>query len=109
MKLPAFLYATRYWNTHLSAAVDIHQSRFGIQAKIDRLFTESNVYFNWVHGADSDDKHQDSHWSKALLECQPPIERATILGLADTVNTLVAQGADPLLTCQGKELFTLAA
>jgi hypothetical protein len=79
MKLPSFLYATKHWNTHLAAAGDTDQSCPGLQAKVDRLFTESNVYFNWVRGSDSDDRPHDNQWSKVLMECEPPIQRASML------------------------------
>ncbi|KAJ5661097.1 uncharacterized protein N7484_000469 [Penicillium longicatenatum] len=39
-----FLYAAKHWNTHMNAAGGIDQLSPDLQAKINRLFTGSNVY-----------------------------------------------------------------
>lgn len=111
-----FLYAAKHWNTHVTDAGGINALSPELQTKINRLFSESNVYFNWVRAADSDDRNVDNEWSKLLQECQPPIHRASIMGLVQSVDYLLTQGADPLqVFAYGifsgieKDTFTLAA
>ena len=94
--LPHFLYAAKYWDFHLTSAGGFDNMAPELQAKVNRLFTDSDVYLNWVRGADSDDKHTDNEWSKLLSECETPIHRASLMGLVNTVDTLLLQGADPL-------------
>lgn len=91
----AFLYAAKHWNTHLTAAGGMDALKPELQEKISRLFTEPNVYLNWVRAADSDDRNLDNEWSKMLEECQPPIHRASSMGLGRVVENLLEQGADP--------------
>lgn len=91
-KVP-FLYASKHWHTHMTAAGGFDQLSPELQAKINLLFTEPDVYFNWVRAGESNSR--DNEWSKLSNECQPPIHMASIMGLAQAVNSLLAQGADP--------------
>lgn len=111
-----FVYAAKHWNTHVADAGGIDVLSPELQAKINRLFTESNVFFNWVRAADSDDRNMDNEWSKLLQECPPPIHRASSMGLVQPVDCLLAQGADPfqvfaygIPSRSKKNIFTLAA
>ncbi|KAJ6088094.1 hypothetical protein N7499_004276 [Penicillium canescens] len=97
-KSNTFLYAATHWDIHMTAAGGIDQLSPELQAKISRLFTETIVYLNWVRAAGSNDQKMDNEWSKRLEECQPPIHRASMMGLVHAVDCLLAQGADPLQT-----------
>lgn len=44
----------KYWVTHVAALRDIDRSCPGLPVKIDRLFTEPVIYFNWVRMTDTD-------------------------------------------------------
>ncbi|CAG8929162.1 unnamed protein product [Penicillium salamii] len=88
-----FLYAAKHWNVHMAAAGGFNALSPELQAKINRLFTETNVYLNWIRAAESNYVNIDE-WSKLFQECQPPIQRATSLGLVQTVEFLLAQDAD---------------
>ncbi|KAJ5322943.1 hypothetical protein N7452_011232 [Penicillium brevicompactum] len=89
-----FLYASKHWRTHMTAAGGFNQFSPEIQAKINRLFTEPIVYYNWIRAGES--SNGDNEWSKLPSECQPPIHMASLMGQVDTVGILLAQGADPL-------------
>lgn len=94
-KRPGFLYAAKYWDTHLAAAGGVDQ------AKITRLFTHHNVYQNWVHGASMKQEFGTENfdlepWLKIFTEFGSPIHTASVLGFVDTVDSLLARGADPL-------------
>jgi hypothetical protein len=93
---PHFLYAAKYWDTHLTAAGGYDQMSPELQAKINRLFSESDVYLNWLRAADSENERKENEWAKVLAECDKPIHRASLLGLIGTVESLIAQGVDPL-------------
>ncbi|RDH35841.1 hypothetical protein BDQ94DRAFT_168171 [Aspergillus welwitschiae] len=99
MKLGPFLYAAKHWDTHMVAAGGFDQLSAEIQAKIDGLFTEPNVYFNWVRSADAHGDQIDNSWSKVLAELETPIHRASYMGLAHTVGLLAVQGANPSRRC----------
>ncbi|KAJ5726656.1 uncharacterized protein N7483_008013 [Penicillium malachiteum] len=91
-----FLYAAKYWNTHLAASGDIDQFSSEMQDKIDEIFTEPNVYYNWMRGAFgiwrfSDDVEENSC---SLEEYDEPLDRASNMGLFRTVNKLLSQDAD---------------
>ncbi|KAJ5635470.1 uncharacterized protein N7484_008783 [Penicillium longicatenatum] len=123
LELPHFLYAAKHWDYHLAAAGGFDKMSPELQVKINRLFTDSEVYVNWVRGADSDDwharnewsrvfstieepdEHADNEWSKVFSECEGPIHRASVMGLVHTVDALLQQGADPLepYTCSHPE------
>ncbi|KAJ6006711.1 hypothetical protein N7451_004655 [Penicillium sp. IBT 35674x] len=90
-----FLYAAKHWDTHMNAAGGIDQLSPDLQAKINRLFTESDVYLNWIRAAESDAQNNDNEWSKLLTECEPAIHRASMMGLVQAVDCLVTQGANP--------------
>ncbi|KAJ5691572.1 hypothetical protein N7488_012307 [Penicillium malachiteum] len=92
----SFLYAAKHWYFHMTAAGGFDELEFELQASISQLFTESNVYWNWVRAADSGGQNSKNDWSKLLEQCQPPIYRACMLGLLQPVNCLRAQGANPL-------------
>ncbi|KAF3403873.1 hypothetical protein F1880_010271 [Penicillium rolfsii] len=97
MEKTLFVYSAKYWHFHLGflTGTDFFHSK--LQEKVDCLFSESTVYFNWVRVADSNDHHQrDSQWTKEPQDCEPPIHRASRMGLIKTVETLFIQGSDPL-------------
>ncbi|KAJ5521449.1 hypothetical protein N7527_005564 [Penicillium freii] len=93
---PFLVYAAKYWSTHIKALGDISLWPAGLLDKVDRLFTEPTVYFNWLRIAESAENPKDYQWNKSLEECRPPIFDATDLSLVRTVDILVDQGADPL-------------
>ncbi|KAB8215331.1 hypothetical protein BDV33DRAFT_208405 [Aspergillus novoparasiticus] len=86
------VYAAKHWATHVAAAGDVQD----IQGKIDRLFTEPTTYFNWLRIAEFSEYSPGNPWHKVPKEFEPPIYRASSMGLAHTVETLFAQGSDPL-------------
>ncbi|KAJ6087607.1 hypothetical protein N7467_006521 [Penicillium canescens] len=102
-ELPSFIYTAKYWDTHVVALGDIDRLCPESQAKIHRLFTEPNVYFNWGRIADSDNWHVDSQWSKMPQDCEPPIHRPSRIGLHQTVEELLNRGAGPDVNAQGGE------
>ncbi|KAI9370275.1 hypothetical protein BJX61DRAFT_544805 [Aspergillus egyptiacus] len=96
MTKPFLVYAAIYWHSHVAALGDVALWPEGLADKVDRLFTEPTVYFNWVRIADSAAHPEDYQWNKRLEECTPPIFRASEMSLLRTVDVLVNQGADPL-------------
>lgn len=111
-----FLYAAKHWNAHVTDAGGLDVLSPELQTKVNSLFTESNVFLNWVRAADSDDQNNDNEWSKLLEEFAPPIHRASSMGLVQPVDCLLAQGADPFqnfadraLSVSERNAFTLAA
>lgn len=94
-KHPWSLYASKYWDSHLAAAGGIDQ------AKLERLFTRRNVYHNWAYGASMKEefgtkKFDLEPWFTSIPKFGPPIHTASVLGFVDTVDSLLARGADPL-------------
>ncbi|KAJ5352445.1 hypothetical protein N7452_001419 [Penicillium brevicompactum] len=89
-------YAAKYWNTHVAALGDIDRLLPSLQAQIDRLFTEPNVYFNWVRLREEDNMFwYDSMWSsRTYSECEPPIHLASRMGLIRIVRNLLDLGVD---------------
>ncbi|KAI2824605.1 hypothetical protein CBS115989_562 [Aspergillus niger] len=90
---PLLIYAAKYWDHHLAELRDLHAKPTGLQEKVDRLFTERDVYFNWVRLASFE---RDYKWYQSFEELQPPLSSASQRGLISTVETLLAKGADPL-------------
>ncbi|KAJ6032624.1 hypothetical protein N7540_003356 [Penicillium herquei] len=91
-----FLYAAKYWNTNLAALGDLDQLSSEMQDKIDGIFTEPNVYYNWVRGSFgiwrfSDDVEENS---SSLEEYDEPLYQASSMGLFRTVTKLLNQDAD---------------
>ncbi|GMF72631.1 unnamed protein product [Aspergillus oryzae var. brunneus] len=93
---PFLAYASCHWQAYVAALVDINPQNADLGRKIDSLFTEPTVYFNWSRIADSYAITNDNQWNKLRSECKPAIDRATEMGLVGPVDTPVNQGADPL-------------
>ncbi|KAJ5731861.1 hypothetical protein N7493_003342 [Penicillium malachiteum] len=89
-----FKYAATYWNTHVTASMDADRAP-DFQAKIDRLFTEPNVYFNWVRMMDSKCPHWDDSRINRIENCEQPIQIASWMGLYQNVEHLLNQGTSP--------------
>ncbi|KAL2858246.1 hypothetical protein BJX68DRAFT_228219 [Aspergillus pseudodeflectus] len=93
----AFLvYAAIHWPGHIAALGDISLWPDDLPDKVDRLFTEPMVYFNWIRIFEHDAIPQENPWGKLPEECLPPIYRASELSLLRTVDLLINDGADPL-------------
>lgn len=88
------LYASKHWHTHMTAAGGFDKLSPELQAKISLLFTDPLVYYNWVRAGESNSRNNE--WSKMPNECQPAIHLASMMGLVQVVERLLAQGADPL-------------
>ncbi|KAL2833717.1 hypothetical protein BDW59DRAFT_179437 [Aspergillus cavernicola] len=101
MTQPLLVYAAKYWQTHVAALGDTCPP--DLHSKINQLFTEENVYFNWVRIADSGAISYGSPWHKILKECQLPIHRAAQMGLTQAMDGLLAKGADPLVSFLGQD------
>ncbi|OJZ87121.1 hypothetical protein ASPFODRAFT_44747 [Aspergillus luchuensis CBS 106.47] len=90
---PLLIYAARYWGRHLAEVEELYATDTGLQKKVDRLFTERDVYFNWVRLVDVEFKFV---WRKSFEEVQSPLYSASRRGLKPTVEMLLAQGANPM-------------
>lgn len=119
-KLPFAFYAAAYWFIHVTVLGDVDQLCPDLQNKINLLFTEPNVYFNWVRMAKGcqfpskgllrksphvsytleymavgSNSYPDHILSKSLHYFEPPILLATKMGLLRTIDKLLNGGADP--------------
>ncbi|RAK79543.1 uncharacterized protein BO72DRAFT_425227 [Aspergillus fijiensis CBS 313.89] len=92
---PLLIYAARYWDHHLAKLGDLHARSTGLQEEVDHLFTERDVYFNWVR---LDEYFWDSIWLRSLEELDTPLYNASRRGVKRTVEMLLAKGANPLGT-----------
>ncbi|KAL4912624.1 hypothetical protein BDW62DRAFT_206335 [Aspergillus aurantiobrunneus] len=93
----AFLvYAAINWPAHIAALGDISLWPEDLPEKVDRLFTEPTVYFNWIRISEHDARRDENQWGRLPEECKPPIYRASELSLLRTVDLLINEGADPL-------------
>ncbi|KAK9852284.1 hypothetical protein MYU51_008717 [Penicillium brevicompactum] len=99
-KFPAFLYAASRWESYVTALGDISRSNPSLQARVDCLFTERNVYHNWIRAAGNGSSSDDIQWRRMFEECPPPIRAAACLGLAHTVETLCVPGLDSTVGLQ---------
>ncbi|KAB8212095.1 hypothetical protein BDV34DRAFT_219309 [Aspergillus parasiticus] len=99
MSQPFLFYAANNWGTHVAAAGDV----LDIQGKIDRLFTKPNIYFNWLCIAEALRYFPGNPWRMVIEECEPPMHRASSMGLATTVRAMFDQGSDPLEPSEGRE------
>ncbi|OJI81520.1 hypothetical protein ASPTUDRAFT_58772 [Aspergillus tubingensis CBS 134.48] len=95
MQQPLLIYAARYWHCHVAELGDLHVKSTGLQEKVDRLFTERDVYFNWVR---SYYYYFDWNgtWYRCFEELQSPLSSASGRGLKSTVELLLAKGGDPM-------------
>ncbi|GLA95787.1 hypothetical protein AtubIFM61612_008635 [Aspergillus tubingensis] len=91
---PLLIYTARYWHHHLAQLGNLHTSCINLQEKVDRLFTERNVYFNWMRSYYS--KWLNEIWHQSFEELQSPLSSASERGLKSTVELLLAKGADPM-------------
>lgn len=94
---PLLIYAARYWDYHLAQLGYHHSSCIDLQDKVDRLFTERNVYSNWVRSYYSELNY--NMWHRSFEELQSPLSSASGRGLKSTVELLLAKGADPMRPC----------
>ncbi|XHG01776.1 hypothetical protein AWENTII_005149 [Aspergillus wentii] len=92
MQQPLLIYAATYWDWHLEELGDLYAKRTGLQEKVDRLFTERDIYFNWVRLLHY---YSDYSWGQTFEELDPPLYYASDKGLKTTVETLLAKGAYP--------------
>lgn len=107
---PLLIYAARHWDYHLEQLGDLHTSCTDLQDKVDRLFTERNVYSNWVRSYYLS-RYRDM-WHRSFEELQSPLSSASERGLKSTVELLLAKGADPMwssLDQQGDNALLKAA
>ncbi|KAL4942944.1 hypothetical protein BDV06DRAFT_221703 [Aspergillus oleicola] len=96
MEKPFLVYSAIHWSSHIDALGDISLWPEDLPAKVNRLFTERTVYFNWWRIAESATHGEDNPWNKVPEECKPPLHRAAEMSLLPIVDTLIDQGADPL-------------
>ncbi|RAH65650.1 uncharacterized protein BO66DRAFT_423324 [Aspergillus aculeatinus CBS 121060] len=90
---PLLIYAAKYWHHHLAKLGDLHARSTGLQEKVDHLFTERDVYFNWVR---LEQCNWDSTWLRSSEELDPPLFNASRRGVKPTVEMLLAKGASSL-------------
>ncbi|KAL2808908.1 hypothetical protein BJX63DRAFT_424267 [Aspergillus granulosus] len=95
MKQPVLIYAASHWPTHITALGDTSLWPAGLPDKVDRLFIEPTIYFNWLRIAERATR-LGYQWNISPEDCEPPIYRASELSLLRTVDILENQGADPL-------------
>ncbi|KAJ5626486.1 hypothetical protein N7528_003913 [Penicillium herquei] len=97
MRQTFLIYAAKNWHTHVNYLGDMARSDPELQDRVHRLFTEPNVYFNWVRIADTDVRTSklQSPWHKVPQECAPPLFQASRMGFTNTMEVLLSQGADP--------------
>lgn len=93
VQAPLLLYAAQYWDRHLAELRDLHENCAGFQERVDRLFTERDVYFNWIRLLNSE---RGDFWHKSFEEQELPLLTASKKGLKPTVEILLARGEDPL-------------
>lgn len=94
-KLVSMRYAAKHWYNHVVALGDIDGSCPDLQLKIDLLFTEPNVYYNWVRMSHQSDLGLHKTLSQLARGYGPPICRASGMGLPEVVDGLLKRGADP--------------
>ncbi|KAJ6007333.1 hypothetical protein N7540_011309 [Penicillium herquei] len=97
MMQPFLIYAANNWHTHVNYLGDLARLYPKLQDRIHRLFTEPNVYFNWVRIADTEFRTSriESPWHKVPQECAPPLYQASRMGFTSIMDILLSQGADP--------------
>ncbi|GAQ10062.1 hypothetical protein ALT_7383 [Aspergillus lentulus] len=93
-KLPYFEYAAREWNTIVAAVGENSPVRSDLQPKINRLFTEPNVYINWARYWTDGFVFRNYEGAELVERCDRPIQLASRFGIAQTVEELMNQGAD---------------
>ncbi|RAH48293.1 uncharacterized protein BO95DRAFT_480367 [Aspergillus brunneoviolaceus CBS 621.78] len=103
---PLLIYAANYWDYHLAELGDLHARSTGLQEKVDHLFTERDVYFNWVR---LEKYYLDRTWLQSLEELKPPLYNASLRGVKPTVEMLLAKGANPLGTIYNGSRDALSA
>lgn len=81
---PFLAYAAKYWYTHVAALGGIDQLDPDFQAKVHRLFTEFNVYSNWIRVVRSIDWSEYPQWR--WIQIAPKLRVATSSSLKDGVT-----------------------
>lgn len=96
-------YAAEYWYTHVAALGAIDQLNPDFQAEVHRLFTEFNVYSNWIRVVRSIawSEYPQWRWIKSPQTCEPPLHRASKIGLLQIVDDLLNRVVDNDVVAQG--------
>ncbi|KAE8407050.1 hypothetical protein BDV37DRAFT_280315 [Aspergillus pseudonomiae] len=92
---PVLVYAAKKLDFHLSELEQIGLWPPELQESIAHLFDSSVAYLNWVRIA-NDDRDFSNDWYLSADNVEPPIFRASKLGLIQVVESLLKNGADPL-------------
>ncbi|KAE8332653.1 hypothetical protein BDV39DRAFT_199653 [Aspergillus sergii] len=91
IKNPFLVYAARNFHTHVAGMGCITPN---LQDKVDRLFTEPNIYFNYIRMFQTQYSPANTPWMRDLKQCSPALFQASELGFKHTVELLVSR-ADP--------------
>ncbi|KAJ5626764.1 hypothetical protein N7528_004191 [Penicillium herquei] len=93
---PFFVHAARYWNIYVAALRDSDPLWCDLQPKVNRLFTEPELYLNWTYVLDFYSQNLPFEYANIHFgnpENQP-IQVASRMGFAQTVEELLDRGAD---------------
>ncbi|KAJ5737554.1 uncharacterized protein N7483_002679 [Penicillium malachiteum] len=96
---PCFLHAAKNWYTYVDALGESDPLRSDLQPNVNRLFTEPEVYFNWERVWD-DFSEELSQYDQAEFgnPTNQPIQLASGMGIAQTVQELLDRGFGSALT-----------
>ncbi|GAB1208113.1 hypothetical protein APSETT445_006853 [Aspergillus pseudonomiae] len=92
---PVLVYAAKYLHFHLSELEQLGFWPPELHESIAHLFDSSVAYLNWVRIA-NDDRDFSNDWYLSADKLEPPIFRASRMGLIRVVESLLKNGADPL-------------
>ncbi|KAL4968453.1 uncharacterized protein BDV14DRAFT_196758 [Aspergillus stella-maris] len=96
---PLFQYAATHWHEHFSELVGSGHRLLGkLEDKVISLFQRPIVYLNWQRSMEG--YFDMTLWGTSDSDSEvvePPLYSACVMGLQSVVETLLSQGADPIV------------
>lgn len=89
---PLLFYSARYWDRHLAELGEAFANDKNLQQKIYVIFTERDIYLNWMRLASFG---PSSIWRQSFEELPPPLYSASERGLEATVERLLSESTNP--------------
>lgn len=89
---PLLFYSARYWDRHLAELGEAFVNDKNLQQKIYVIFTERDIYLNWMRLASFG---PSSIWRQSFEELPPPLYSASERGLEATVERLLSESTNP--------------
>ncbi|OQE19034.1 hypothetical protein PENSTE_c016G01255 [Penicillium steckii] len=99
---PLLIYSAEYWDKHLAELGETYTDDDDLHQKVYCLFTQRDIYFNWMRLADFTRQYV---WRQSYEELPTPLSSATRRGLESIVKRLIFESTDPQSTIEAENRF----